>query len=64
MTTSLCQERPWLEQQKDSLLKQLFEDNLQLRELEDDILTTLSSVQTDILDDQVCFLCFVSTSGG
>ncbi|KAL5256854.1 hypothetical protein ACHWQZ_G011949 [Mnemiopsis leidyi] len=45
-------ERPWLEQQKDSLLKQLFEDNLQLRELEDDILTTLSSVQTDILDDQ------------
>lgn len=39
--------------QKDNLLKQLFEDNLSLRELEDDILETLSSVQSDILDDQV-----------
>ena len=48
------QERPWLEQQKDNLLKQLFEDNRELRSLEDDILETLSSVQTDILDDQVC----------
>ena len=58
-TRDSSQERPWLEQQKDSLLKQLFEDNLQLRGLEDDILTTLSSVQTDILDDQVIIVaCF------
>ena len=42
-----------MEQQKDSILKQLFEDNLQLRNLEDDILETLSTAQADILDDQV-----------
>ena len=51
--TPFWQERPWLEQQKDTLLHTLFKDNLQLRQLEDNILETLSAVQTDILDDQV-----------